>query len=95
MKKWKLDIRSNLINVRNEFVSWVDTFTNQFIRQLKNIETQKDLSELGGPRLDSILRNMLEELRESYVRIMLAFSDFDKQTIKEKLEKIQETRNNI
>ena len=39
MKKWKLDIRSNLINVRNEFVGWVDFFTNQFIRQLKNIET--------------------------------------------------------
>lgn len=32
MRKWKNEIRGNLINVRNEFVSWVDTFTNQFIR---------------------------------------------------------------
>lgn len=81
MKKWKQEIRSNLINVRNEFVDWVDSFTNQFIRQLKNIETQKDLSELGGPMIDSILRRMLEELKESYVRIMLAFNDFNNQSI--------------
>lgn len=81
MKKWKQEIRSNLINVRNEFVDWVDSFTNQFIRQLKNIETQKDLSDLGGPMIDSILRRMLEELRESYVRIMLAFNDFNNQSI--------------
>lgn len=81
MKKWKMDIRSNLISVRNEFVDWVDSFTNQFIRQLKTIETQKDLSDLGGSMIDSILRRMLEELRESYVRIMLAFSDFNNQSI--------------
>ncbi len=81
LKKWKQDIRANLVKVRNEFVDWVDCFTNQFIKQLKNIETQKDLADLGGPMIDSILRRMLEELRESYVRIMLGFSDFNNQSI--------------
>lgn len=28
MKNWKNDIRDNIMKVRNEFVSWVDSFTN-------------------------------------------------------------------
>jgi len=27
MKNWKADIRKCLIQVRNEFIKWVDTFT--------------------------------------------------------------------
>ena len=28
MKDWKNEIRSSIMAVRNEFVEWVDTFTN-------------------------------------------------------------------
>ena len=45
--------------------------------------------------IDSTLRRMLEELRESYVRIMLVFNEFNNQSIQEKMEKIEETRKNI
>ena len=41
--------------------------------------------------IDATLRRMLEELRESYVRIVLVFTELDKQEITEKLGKIEET----
>ena len=40
MKNWKKDIRSTIVKVRNEFVDWIDTFTNSTIRSLKSIENQ-------------------------------------------------------
>jgi hypothetical protein len=67
------------MKVRNEFVNWVDAFTNHFIKSLKGIEGQhRELSDLGGFMIDATLRRMLEELRESYVRIMLIFEDVSK-----------------
>lgn len=45
--------------------------------------------------IDANLRRMLEELRESYVKIMLVFSEVSKQTIQEKLERIEQTSKNI
>ena len=41
--------------------------------------------------IDANLRRMLEELRESFVKIMLVFTEVNKQTIQEKLEKIDQT----
>jgi len=35
MKNWKNEIRSTIMKVRNEFVEWVDTFTNSTIKSLK------------------------------------------------------------
>jgi hypothetical protein len=35
------------------------------------------MSELGGFMIDATLRRLLEELRESYVRIMLVFTEFN------------------
>jgi hypothetical protein len=32
MKNWKREIRTKLVKVRNDFVGWIDNFTNQFIR---------------------------------------------------------------
>ncbi len=84
------------MSVRNEFVDWVDAFTNQTIKSLKGIEgQQRELSDLGGFMIDANLRRMLEELRESYVKIMLIFTEVSKQTIQEKLEKIEQTSKNI
>jgi hypothetical protein len=70
------------MKVRNEFVEWVDTFTNSTIKSLKSIESQQtELSDLGGFMIDANLRRMLEELRESYVKIMLVFTEVSKQSI--------------
>jgi hypothetical protein len=90
MKNWKNEIRNSIMRVRNEFVEWVDTFTQSTIKSLKGIESQsRELSDLGGFMIDANLRRMLEELRESYVKIMLVFSEVSTQTIQEKLEKIE------
>ena len=84
------------MKVRNEFVDWVDGFTNHFIKSLKGVEgQQRELSDLGGFMIDATLRRMLEELRESYVRIMLIFEEISKQNIKQKLETIEDTRKTI
>jgi hypothetical protein len=90
MKNWKNEIRNSIMRVRNEFVDWVDIFTQSTIKSLKGIESQsRELSDLGGFMIDANLRRMLEELRESYVKIMLVFSEVSKQTIQEKLERIE------
>jgi len=39
--------------------------------------------------IDTTLRKMLEELRESYVKIMLVFSEVTNQSIHKKLETIE------
>ena len=48
MKNWRQEIRKILINVRSEFIQWVDNFTNKFITSLKDIEQSKDLKEFIG-----------------------------------------------
>jgi hypothetical protein len=48
MKNWRQEIRRILINVRSEFIQWVDNFTNKFITSLKDIEQSKDLKEFIG-----------------------------------------------
>jgi hypothetical protein len=45
--------------------------------------------------IDANLRRMLEELRESYVKIMLVFTEVSQQSIQEKLEKIEETSKHV
>ena len=38
IKEWKEDIRQTLIEVKNEFTDWIDTFTNKFVKSLNKIE---------------------------------------------------------
>lgn len=73
MKGWKHVIRDSLMKVRNDFVEWVDSFTQQFVRSLKGIETQQELADLGGFMIDNTLKRMLEEIRESYVQLLVIF----------------------
>lgn len=91
MKNWKNQIRTSLITVRDQFVNWVDGFTNQFIRSLKGIEGQRDLADIGGFMIDATLRKMLEDLRESYVKMILIFNEMQQQGIQEKLDNIEKT----
>ena len=34
MKDWKLGMRKTLLDVRQQFVDWIDNFTNKFIKSL-------------------------------------------------------------
>ena len=45
--------------------------------------------------IDANLRRMLEEMRESYLKIMLIFNEVTNQSIQEKLTKIDESRKAI
>ena len=45
--------------------------------------------------IDANLRRMLEELRESYVKIMLVFTEVTNQSIREKLDKVEQTKKTI
>ena len=38
IKEWKESIRKTLIDVKDEFVDWIDTFTNKFVKSLNKIE---------------------------------------------------------
>ena len=95
MKIWKNRIRTTLIKVRNDFVGWIDSFTNQFINSLKTVDGHGELADLGGFMIDATMRRLLEEMKESYVKIMLIFEDITRQSIQEKIEKIEETKANI
>lgn len=48
MKNWKAEIRKVLMSVREQFLSWVDSFTNQFVDSLKNIESSRALKDFIG-----------------------------------------------
>lgn len=72
MKNWRQEIRRILINVRSEFIQWVDSFTNKFITSLKDIEQSKDLKEFNGE--DRRLYEQLEGLRDKYVQILKIFT---------------------
>ena len=65
MKNWRQEIRKILINVRNDFIQWIDNFTNKFILSLKDIEQSKDLKEFIGE--DRRMSQQLEGLRDKYV----------------------------
>lgn len=75
MKIWKNRIRTTLIKVRNDFVGWIDSFTNQSINSLKTVDGHGELADLGGFMIDATMRRLLEEMKESYVKIMLIFED--------------------
>ena len=48
IKEWKENIRQTLIEVKNEFVEWIDTFTNKFVKSLNKIEQSRELVNFVG-----------------------------------------------
>ena len=38
IKEWKEGIRDTLIQVKEQFVDWIDNFTNKFVKSLNKIE---------------------------------------------------------
>ena len=48
IKEWKEGIRDTLIQVKEQFVEWIDNFTNKFVKSLNKIEQSRDLINFVG-----------------------------------------------
>ena len=48
IREWKESIRKTLIEVKDEFVEWIDTFTNKFVKSLNKIEQSRELVNFVG-----------------------------------------------
>jgi len=64
MKDWKLGMRKTLLDVRQQFVDWIDNFTNKFIKSLSKIEQSKELLEFQNE--DSKLEREVSDIRGKY-----------------------------
>jgi len=93
MKVWKNEIRKSLMAVRAQFLKWIDSFSNQFINSLKDIEKSKDLKEFMGE--DKRLRMELEALRDKYMDIMKIFTTISNAPADRKVSVIEENRPHI
>ena len=38
IRKWKEGIRDTLVKVKNEYIEWIENFTNKFVKSLNKIE---------------------------------------------------------
>lgn len=47
VKVWKSKIRSILVEARESFNEWIDTFTIKFMKSLSKIEHSKEMAEHG------------------------------------------------
>ena len=86
-------MRRTLIKVREDYIKWVDSFTQQFINSLKDIETSRDMQEFKG--IDCRMHRGVEELRAQYVEIIRIFTDISKAPIEKKLHTIEANRDRV
>ena len=45
---WKRDIRNTLITVKQNFIEWIDNFTDKFVKNLNKIEQSRELVEFAN-----------------------------------------------
>lgn len=46
--KWKEGIRDTLVKVKNEYIEWIESFTNKFVKSLNKIEQSRELIQFVG-----------------------------------------------
>ena len=90
MRHWRGEIRKILINVREQFIKWVDNFTQQFIKSLKDIDKGKELTSFQ--HIDSRLNKQLNDLRESYLDIIKVFTTISNSPVDQKVQTIDSHR---
>ena len=71
IKDWKENIRQTLIEVKNEFTDWIDTFTNKFVKSLNKIEQSRELVNFVGEDKRQELR--LIDMQNKYHEILKIF----------------------
>lgn len=69
IKDWKNQVRSTLMEVRKDFLDWIDTFTHKFMRSLNGIVHTKDLQE----NHDHLMRVQCRELKSKHDKIIAIF----------------------
>eukprot|EP00347_Sterkiella_histriomuscorum_P020526 403337466 len=90
MKQWKAEIRKALMNVREQFLLWIDNMTNQFIESFKVLDQQKDIKQFRGE--DRRLNQQLEGLRDKYMQIMRIFTLISNCKAEQKADTIEKYR---
>ena len=48
IRKWKEGIRDTLIKVKQEYIEWIENFTNKFVKSLNKIEQSRELISFVG-----------------------------------------------
>jgi len=68
---WKEGIRDTLVKVKNEYVEWIENFTNKFVKSLNKIEQSRELISFVGEDKKQELR--LIEMQNKYHDILKIF----------------------
>ena len=78
------------MNVRQNFVDWIDNFTAKFINSIKDIEKAKDLAEFQGE--DRRLLSKVEEMRTKYYDIIKIYATISASPADKKIDTIDSIR---
>jgi len=73
IKEWKQSIRKTLIEVKENFIDWIDNFTNKFVKSLNKIEQSRELIEFAGE--DKRLTLQVLDIQNKYLQIVKIFGN--------------------
>lgn len=71
IRRWKEGIRDTLVKVKNEYIEWIESFTNKFVKSLNKIEQSRELNPYVGEDKKQELR--LIEMQTKYHEILKIF----------------------
>ena len=71
IRKWKEGIRDTLVKVKNEYIEWIENFTNKFVKSLNKIEQSRELISFVGEDKKQELR--LIDMQNKYHQILKIF----------------------
>jgi hypothetical protein len=81
------------MSIREQFITWIENFTHQFVSSLKDIERSRDLKEFKGE--DRRLNQALEDLRDKYMQIMKIFTMISNSSADKKIDIIDRYRSQM
>lgn len=71
IRNWKEGIRDTLVKVKQEYIEWIESFTNKFVKSLNKIEQSRELIGFVGEDKKQELR--LIEMQNKYHDILKIF----------------------
>ena len=90
IKEWKQSIRQTLIEVKENFIEWIDNFTNKFVKSLNKIEQSRELIEFAGE--DKRLTLQVLDIQNKYLQIVKIFQNIQRAPAAQKLDSIENMR---